>query len=393
MRKNKIWAIYMMKVVKDNDNGRDNIYVNITINNNLGQAQTLPFQNPASFSITNRIPLLDKASDYYCSVIRFDIPLNVVPIMIMPIVPLPNTNVNLTPFIFGISFSGTNYPSPVIYIPNSSTTLYPPPVINNDPYNRYYWCFTYQVLLNMVNNSLLSSHLAAGVGGAAPYFTLNNATGLISLIVSTAYNTGMNPPIIYMNASCISYFEGIQVKFYGVNKPQGRDFDFVFTDLTHPYYPNGPTIITGPLTPPVTGYTQSVYQVPEFYQYEQEYSTLGRWSSLRKILITTNSIPVAYEWTIAGANNDTQFPILTDFIPQITRQGQAREIAYYVPASQYRLIDMISSAPLQKIDLQLFWETTDGQIFPISITQFQEANIKLGFFRKSLYKPMNLLLK
>lgn len=386
-----------MNVVKDNDDGRDNIYVNITINNNLGGSQSLPFQNPASFSATNRIPLLEKASDYYCSVIRFDIPLNVVPIMIMPIVPLPNTDVNLTPFIFGISYAGTNYPSQLIYIPNSSTTLYPPPVINNDPYNRYYWCFTYQILINMVNVALKTSWVNSGLAALnpnilPPYFTLNKPTGLMSLIVNKLF-TDPNPPIIYMNASCISYFESIQAKFNGVNRPQGRDFDFVFTDLTHPYYPNGPIIITGPLTPPVVNTTQSVYQAPQYYQYEQEYSSLAKWSSLRKILITTNSIPVAYEWTITGANTDTQFPILTDFIPQIHTQGQAREIAYYVPASQYRLIDMISSAPLQKIDLQLFWETTDGQVFPISITQFQEANIKLGFFKKSLYKPMNLLFK
>ena len=88
------------------------------------------------------------------------------------------------------------------------------------------------------------------------------------------------------------------------------------------------------------------------------------------------------------------YPILTDFVPNISAAaGESRSIAYYVPTSQYRLVDLISTNPLQKIDIRIFWEDRDGNLYPLEISIFQQASLKLGFFKKSLYNSGSSLLK
>jgi len=99
----------------------DNIYYNVVINHPPPDYSELPYGAPASeadvdatYMITRDIPILGKASEYYVSVIRFDIPLDSVPIMIMPVVTpqiVPGstgqvipTDPNLTPFIVGIQW-------------------------------------------------------------------------------------------------------------------------------------------------------------------------------------------------------------------------------------------------------------------------------------------------
>ncbi len=62
----------------------ENIYYNVIFNHNHFNGETPTI---AQYSFTNTIPVLDKPNDYYCSVIRFVIPLSEVPLYIFPIEP------------------------------------------------------------------------------------------------------------------------------------------------------------------------------------------------------------------------------------------------------------------------------------------------------------------
>jgi hypothetical protein len=88
---------------------------------------------------------------------------------------------------------------------------------------------------------------------------------------------------------------------------------------------------------------------------------------------------------------NSSLPIITDFIPNINSPGESRSIAYYNPTSQYRLIDMVSDTPLQKINLKIYWVDISNNIYPLYVSVAQQASIKLAFIRKSLYKQSNLL--
>lgn len=365
---------------------RDNVYLNITINDQYNSKTSAYDAVQAQYNSTNSTPIVLKASDYYCSVLRFDIPLNTIPLMIMPIKE-DQPDPLLTPFTIGISIGATNYPSPVLY--ESSGSAFKVPATNNNPTSEFYWVYTYQKLIGMVNRALAIAWLNSGLETLhsklkAPYFFLNKTSGLISLIAPEPLIILRNvlpppppdprpdPPRIYMNEALLNYFDAFNVFYYGVNLPDGRDTSFVLEDVSAPYYLNGESQMT---TVPA-----------KYYEFKQEYSVLSLWSDLRKILITSNTLPIAYEYTASGVSADTQTPILTDFVPQIDAQGQSRSIAYYQPLSQYRLVDLISDAPIQKVDLRIFWESVSGGIFPLILSQFQQVNIKLGFFHKSIYK-------
>lgn len=371
----------------------DNIYLNIVMNHSPLKYDTsvppiITNETPeqASYNVTKTIPILEKCSDYFVSIIRFDVSLDLIPITIMPIIP-NQLNPNLTPMIIGINYLGVNYPQSVIYVPPN---LEPAPIQNQvtQVITPYYFIYEYQVLINMINQALQLAYVAAGNPGGvgnAPFFIFDPTTQLISLIVSQAFIT--SGAIIYENAFLNNYLSGFNILFRGGSQPDGRDFDFILANPT-----------TNVLSYNTLNYPTNTFPVaPTYSQFTQQYSTIAYWFSLRKILFVTNTIPIIREYTPAYNPNGSQngvansLPILTDFTPNLEFTNQPRSIAYYYPAGQYRLVDMIANTPLQKIDLQIFWEDKFGNIFPLVLSINQQANVKIGFFRKELYRGSYLL--
>lgn len=368
----------------------DNIYVNVI----FGHDPSLQHSTIAEYRVTKTIPILDKCDDYYCSVIRFDIPLDEVPLFIMPIDtndvtnPIPR-NPDKTPFIIGISTGGVDYPENIIYMSETGFTA----PIQNQPVQvitPYYYVFEYQNLITSINAALQKAFVASGLGGSAPYFYLDTSSEQIKLVADLAtfapVATGSLPgppqtllPVptatIFMNSALEIYLSAFPVHFVGFNA-NGKNYVF---DLVRFGIDNN--------IPPFSGAaTQRLFS--------QEYSVLQIWSSLRKILITTNSIPIVSEYTPTNNSGiSSTFPIISDFTPQLELPGQARSIAYYVPTSQYRLVDLKSSEQLNTIDLKIYWQDRAENIYPLLISRFQQASIKLGFFKKSLYKGDPSLLK
>lgn len=344
----------------------DNIYVNVTI----GHDPSILHSSVAEYIETKTIPILNKCSDYYCSIIRFDIPLDEIPLFIIPILP-NQTNPNLTPFTIGITYNGVDYPQNIIY---NSENGYPVPD-QNEPIQvvtPYYYVFEYQNLITAINKALSLAFISSGMSGNSPYFFLDNSNELINLVadISTFAPTLPTTPTatIFMNSSLQIYLSAFEVNFVGFNT-NGKQYVF---NLSRYGYNN---TIPNP-------YTSNALQKV----FVQEYSTLSLWSSLRKILITTNSIPIISEYT--SANNSgvsATFPIISDFTPQIEQAGQNRSIAYYLPTAQYRLVDLKSNEQLNTIDLKIFWQDKAQNIYPLIISRFQQISIKIGFFKKSLY--------
>lgn len=351
----------------------DNIYVNVTFSPN--PANLLP--GPAEYVVTKTIPILDKCDDYYCSVVRFTIPLNSVPLFVMPIVPNQG-NPDLTPFIIGIRTGGVNFSQPVIYASNNGTLTAPIQNQTTQVVTPYYFVFEYQNLITAVNLALAAAFVASGLVGNAPYFYLDTSTQLINLVVDVANFAPVAPGVpvatIYMNLALVSYFIAFEGTFLGLN-PGGRDFEFDLVrfgfDTTIP-----------PFTPAATQ-----------KKFSQEYFSLEIWSSLRKIIITTNSIPIISEYTPTNNSGiSSTLPIITDFVPQLEQLGASRSIAYYTPTAQYRLVDLKSSEHLNTIDLKIYWQDTASNIFPLLLSFNQQASIKLGFFKKAIYRyPQNLI--
>jgi hypothetical protein len=360
------------------DTKDDNIYVNINIKSDNSQNDTI-----VEYSTTKTIPILSKCSDYYCSVIRFQIPLVDVPLFIMPIIP-NQPNPNLTPFTIHISYGGNLYSQPLIYTP-VITGLTPP--IQNQPsqvITLYYYVFDYQVLINMINLAISNAFLASPLGALTPnmpYFYYDALNTILVLVADTTYfaplSTSITPnPIpqanLYINSDLqtfISAFSTIYDSSIGLYRLNLIQFGLQNT--------------IPPFTPSAT-----------FRTYPQEYSTFQNFSSLKKIIISSNTIPISNEFVPNNNNSiSSTFPILTDFIPIITNVSDVRSIAFYNPSAQYRLLDLKSDEQLNNINIKVYWQDQYLNLYPLYIQKYTEASIKIGFFKKTMYNSKLLPLK
>lgn len=345
----------------------DNIYLNVVFqNNNLSSTSQ---EQIAEYNVTKTIPILDNPSNYFVTVIRFDVPLNSIPLFIMPIVPNQG-NPNLTPFVFFVNASAAT----VIYVPDNND---PVPTQNQQTQviTPYYFVYSFDNLIAAFNIALAAAFVAAGSpgGGAAPFIIFNPVTQLLGLVVSTAFIAA--GATISINLPLVNYFEGFRLIFNAIT----NIFTFVLRNTGN----NGFNL---------PGQTIAVATPPTSLIVSQEYTAMEYWLSLRKIVLVSNTIPISFEYIPAydAAGNQTgvstSIPILTDFVPNIEDAGQSRSIAVYNPAAQYRLIDLLGTTPLYNIDLKILWQDKSGNYYPVFIEPGQQASVKVGFLRRDLYQ-------
>ena len=172
------------------DSERDNIYYNV-IFNNTSENETPTI---AKYSFTNTLIILENPSEYFCSIIRFEIPLSEVPLYIMPIVP-NQSNANLTPMSVRISFGGNNYYQNIIYVPDNNIAA---PVQNqtSQVITPYYYVYSYQNLINAINTAIATQYAAFATANptapqatpnSAPYFYYFRTIELITLVINDSW--------------------------------------------------------------------------------------------------------------------------------------------------------------------------------------------------------------
>ncbi len=361
----------------------DNVYYDIVIYND----GTAPFIR-ATYDVNKTQPILGKASDYYLAVSRATIPLNTIPLLVCPIVP-NQIDPNLTPLVIGIRdyTSGISYPQNVIFTPE--LTQEPLPVQNqpNQVISEYYYIYAYTTLIQMFNTALLDAFAAFSLAiptppqasFPCPFFIYNPDTQLMSLVAhkSWFFDINSNPltaNVIFTNSAAVNYLDGFQSIYVptGVASPV-----FSFNNVFAIYNRNN------------NGYPTNVYPaVPDYVQMTQDYLTTKNWISLRKILITSTSLPCPGEdLPVPGQSQDeyTSFPIISDFEVQLDGAGVNGDIMYYDPQI-YRLVDMMYDASLNKINLRIYWGDKIGNIYPLTISAFNSVSVKLLFINKDLQK-------
>lgn len=376
----------------------DNVYYNISIPHDNSISDHL---TEAVYTAYKTTPIVPKGDDYYASIIRFTIPLDTIPLMIMPIIPTLG-NIYTTPMIIGIRdfVSGNYYSTNLIFDPNANNLK---PVIQQGTKTQiitpWHYVYDYETLINMYNTALLSVFTAYNTANPGnphsafpcPFFSYDASTQLISLVAHVSWAWGpnnlINPTnpatqVIYVNYASLTYLDGMLYKGYNDPNVSADQPNFAFKIYN-----------TGINGFPVNNYPT----IPTYLKMSQDFSTLFLWNCLHKILIVTHSIPIVNEQIpiLNNANPDIYngFPVLSDFVPTGTNAGDSKEIAFYYPQSQYRLIDIISSAPLNKINIQIYWQDKNNNIYPLYISDSQAIEIKLAFIKKSLYKNNSLTNK
>jgi hypothetical protein len=209
-----------------------------------------------------------------------------------------------------------------------------------------------------------------------PFFYYESTTQLITIVVPFIFLDSNNIAGIYFNEATLQYLLSFNMFFYGPNQPFGKDLKYIFVGGAQNYYP-------------VKNGTSSS---PQYYQYTQEYVSFYSWNSVRKVLLSSQTLPIYNEIVPSNSSNGTysSYPIITDYVIPTEQAGAARSLAVYNPQGQYRLVSMSGNSPISSIDIKILWQDLLGNLYPIFIQQNQQADIKIGFFKKSLYNSSTI---
>lgn len=355
----------------------DNIYVDLKVSNSTEERSI-----SAQYEQTRTEQILANPSNYYLSLVRWKVPAFDLPILIFPIDESQNDE-NLS--LYSVTLETSTDISQVFLYYTSYNVGNAGPVSN-----EYYFVYTYQHMLDMINQALLLAFETvtgkpAG-SSTAPYMIYEPDKKLFSIIAETPYfNVDINPtPIppanpttqpsfdagikIYFNYRLFSLFNGLPARIIAQNSPevtQGRDAQILIANYNNNTLPNGFLTIT------------------------QNFSSVAYWRAVKQILFNTKLLPINAEYTSTSTNAIQK--ILTDFEPIETSSSDIETTLQFFPQGPYRLTDLVGTNPIYKVDLEVKWLDINGNEYSVLIPPFQQFSAKLLFVKRNLYKSDNLI--
>lgn len=347
----------------------DNIYYNVSINSDNNNRYSIPKQ-----SISRTENILDKASDYYVSVIRFNIPSTFVPILVF-VPESPNSLIGA--YSITLSYKNDSFEESLIYSNRGNGSF-------SNSSLGFYYVYDFQQMVDMINTALADAMAAIKINfpspdpvqtAVTPFMIYDPVTKLFAFYSDNEF---FNPVIgggqtikMFMNDQLWTLFNSFpnQRNYFGqvLNQASGEDIQILITN-------NGNNLTMDP-NGDANNTTTYVYT-------SQEFTTIYNWNPFKKIVITTTSLPVIGENVDSTGNN--QRTILTDFVPSVSAT-EFRTVYQYFPTSQYRLIDLTNDGPLKAFDVNVWWEDINGDLNLIYLPWNSQIEVKLAFVKKSMY--------
>lgn len=297
---------------------------------------------------------------------------------------------------------------------------------------KYYWVYTYDWWLTLVNTAfdnanraIWTDYTANAPAGSTPYsyvewlqvypspvMVYNSSTLLFSIWVPAAYVTGKpTSPIfqIYFNVNMEGLFSNFPNNYYN----DGVGIPWI-------YQPPGPPVLlpdgyaNAILVYPIGGpllqlnvRTNASLPVPNvspnyvgnWIVMTQNYlSTSTLWSPIDAIVFTSALLPIQNEASappnVLGSKNTgysattsaSAFqPTITDVALDLSSDPAGyRKMIYYAPTAEYRMSDFQNSKfDIRNVDISVFWRNRlDNQLYPVSMFNLSSVSIKLMFRKK-----------
>jgi hypothetical protein len=392
------------------------VYYNFDIIN--GKTVDEGFQSDpiAQFNETRDTPIIKDCSQYYFSIVRFtmngtgrDIP------VFLPRIEIGQANPNRTVYYIGLEleineviggvprneiFRNIQF---IEFLPQNITTkIAPAPLTSQEVSNPYYYVYTIDHWLNLVNRTMTAvynnitaqySAYKAGIIGGGPY-TLNTAKPFWKYNSDKTFsgyydNTGFGTDGLQQenlrivgNSNLYGLFAGFPNLYLGgdlaVNNGILNNWAYEFVvrnNLTNTETIGGTTYIV----------------------MKQEYISTGvLWSPVSSIVFVSNLIPILNEQTAEpirfGTNNITTptastsafQPIITDIALANDTADAYSNFVSYVPTAEYRLSTMTNSpTEVKNIDVSIFWKNRlDGNLYPLRMFNLSSVSVKILFRRR-----------
>ena len=322
----------------------DHIYYNVNIKNTPKNKGLAVFDD-------NRVePIITNPNLYDIAVVRFSVPSQNIPIFIW--------RGDEDPLFISLEYKDITYSTQLEWFDNS-------PSDRLEWYGKAVW--NYNDFVNSINIAFKNCYDNLKITEPtapftfSPKMTFNPHTELCSIYVEPSYSSEITTTSgikIYFNEGLSNFFPAFQ--------NYGND-DFSVSSIIKKdqilFIPN----ITN--LPTINGISYIVA--------EEEYSTLFLWNDFKTLLFETDC-PVITE--SQGAQKNDIRRVLTDFEP--LEQINDRSSIQYFPQGLPRFYDLVSSYPLSRISIRVFWETKGGKIFPIRLNKSDILTVKLYFKRK-----------
>jgi len=258
------------------------------------------------------------------------------------------------------------------------------PIITQNLDTEYYYGYTYDNFVEMLNIAVRTSLAALTPsggfptpGGHPPYFTwAPNSQG--DAIFTFWRDTYGSAGASYFNLFMNSNLEALLPNFPGhfLNQANGRTFKII---------------------PPATYDATTVGTATSC---SQNYSGTSAWGPVEAIVLTTATLPIQTEQVSppgivggsdTGSSNVTSpaafQPVLLDLSLQDTGGAETwRKDFLWQPQAEYRLISMNNAnSPIQTVDIQVWWRNRyDNNLYPLRLTNSSSMSVKLMFRRKQM---------
>ena len=417
-----------MSTYNDKNKDPSQKYYNILVkNNNTGydnNGNPVPYTSAVdlSFEQTRTIPYINHPRDFYMSVVGFEMDTQSVPVFICdPIVG--QSNVNDTVYTITMNYitsSGTGnkvVQRRVQWEPEDKSATIPtgkvPDNYNMDP---YYYAYTYQHFIGLVNKTLDTcwNALQALPAPQLP-ITANTLEAFISLegdkvilnaqnalcltdssgnIINNDGSVKVSGIKIYFNTELYNLFSSLEaIKVVQPLDNIGPTSSFLNTNYQMLFTINQSSIFNE-LTPTSFG------AVPPTLTYGMmqnisEYSPLPYWNPIDKVVFTTAQLPVVPQLVAAASNYYTNAQnsstnadvsyILCDFSAQLATGTEYKPNITYIPPAEYVLNELYGDIPLSSISIFVFWKDKFGDLHPFLLEAGGTALLKIMFRKKDFY--------
>jgi hypothetical protein len=332
----------------------DHQYYNISIRND-----STAYIN-ATYSQTSTTAILDNPSDTHLTFVRWKVPAGGIPLF---------TFVDDYYYVT-LTYSSTDFTEPVVFISGN---------LSDTTDKGVYSIFDFLKMINIALSDAfdaLKIAFPAAPPSTAPFIIFNPDSQLFSFIGIDDYSAviASAPTIeVWLNTVLYQRFGTFQAFFNG--------FTQTYKNYNIEFYDRGNNL--GTFTDPT---------MASYLDMKQELEAIGLMQDITAIVFTTTSIPIKAEYVqLAGSNNSSSTntrKIITDFEPEISGNSPSPSASLfyqYFPTGPYRLVDLLSNTPLYTIDIQIYWQDKNGDLFPIKIPPNQSATMKILFQKKNRY--------
>ena len=237
-----------------------------------------------------------------------------------------------------------------------------------------YDIYTIQGYLNQINNAYAASYnaLKTQLGSSflptePPTVVFQASTKLFELVVEGLYTT--------LNNNGTSQYSVL------MNQALWNRFNFPSNDLSINGVIYESMILQNYGSNAIQGNGSA--SLPQFIANTQNQSTIYAFNDLTRIIFATTQIPVSGDgdgviYTNTGATANRTLNMITDIAPDTTSQLVGTRLIY-IPNGILRWYNLYAQQPFTKIDVQVYYEMKDGQIYTLTIPNNEYFSVKLEF--------------